>query len=181
MKLKVMERKFKVGDRVKVVSIANQWIRDERVFPKVKVGDTLEVELVSAGDDWGIWGIGGLRFKGLPYIHPASQFAPIDPPAQVLTEWQEGCIEEAINDYSKDDISMRGALDKIKFILSEPEPPQWEPKEGEVCLFRDRGGCWVADVFVRVSKEDGRHEGVTLLFDECRQFDIDLIGTTDNP
>lgn len=58
---------------------------------------------------------------------------PIDPPKTTMTEWQRKQfmnIHWLTNKYQMDDIER---------ILSEPEPPKYEPKQGEAVLFPEDG------------------------------------------
>lgn len=101
---------------------------------------------------------------------------PIDPPRTVMTDWQRKRLRTpGVAMFTKDQI------DLIESILSEPEPPKFIPKEGEVCLFRDKDETtWVAD---RLCSIDNREYFVCQFthWKQCRPFSLELIGTTDNP
>lgn len=113
-------------------------------------------------------------------------FEPIQPePSKiVLSEWQEKEISTTLNWIACNDINEADGLKNIKSILSAPEPPKWEPKEGEVCLFREEDSDgWIADAFDGMCNDSllFKSKGCGFKWNQCRPFDANLIGTTDNP
>ena len=168
-----MERKFKVGDRVKDVLRNVEGVVESVAYDRFDDNHSVLV-CFDACDRTSYRQDGTELNSGVRLVH-------IDPPAPVLTEWQEKNLRALLNPIAaKIDGDIDAAIKRINDILSEPEPPKWEPKEGEVCLFRYNRGHWVADRFERIVS-DGRFETSTDWFDQCRPFSIDLIGTTDNP
>ena len=107
-------------------------------------------------------------------------------PAPVLTEWQEKEIRRVLNDLMVSDHNSDIFIDDLKQILSEPEPPKYIPKQGEGVLVKsNHTNPWHPRVFAEMN--GSRYQCYALIdtdkcnWDYCRPFDIDLIGTTDNP
>lgn len=68
---------------------------------------------------------------GRKTIYDYIDLHPIDPPKTTLTEWQRKKLEH--HHYSPFQIEL------IESILSEPEPPKYEPKQWEAVLFPEDG------------------------------------------
>lgn len=102
-------------------------------------------------------------------------------PKRVLTEWQRGEIGSIIHQYACDDYNMKGALIAIDEILSEPEPPKYQPRENEAVLV-DCDGRYLAGVFTRMVQDGycvswGLGE---LHYDKVFPFDPSKVGTVTN-
>ena len=180
-----MERKFKEGDRVK----------------DIRSGMEGEIKsLTYSGYDKAhcVWVEFAYTSKGLPgcitksYRMDGSELDKgvylhhIDPPAPVLTEWQEKKIGQVMEEYLLGEISRYHGVEKIKQILSEPEPPKFVPKEYDKVLRKSSiYGKWYPDIFIEMA-DSGRYRCYSgtisgNLFTYCIPFNVDLIGTTDNP
>ena len=185
-----MERKFKVGDIVKGELGSIAIVTDGTPESKTQFCGT-----ILFGVNQGIH-CTTLYENSFEIYEYKLEFAkiiksPIDPPAPVLTEltgMKRHNVAQAILKYRNSDDTAENlteCLDKLESILSEPEPPKWMPKEGEPVLVRDEDkGYWVAVRFTQMA--DGAFaskwwNGSTTTWIQCRPFDIDLIGTTDNP
>lgn len=105
---------------------------------------------------------------------------PVDQPKPILTEWQRKRLKEYffhikhISIY-KDDFS------QIESILSTPEPPKWEPKQGEAVLVSNENYTigWNAAVSTGNNK-NGMYEAAmgsgTCFWNHCIPFDPALVG-----
>ena len=101
---------------------------------------------------------------------------PIDPPAPVLTEWQEKELRRFTNTMNIVVIDMHD----LKSILFEPEPPKYIPKHGDAIRLRDReSDPWMVDVFDKMINDGRDYLGFNMAGKYCIPFD--LIGTSDNP
>ena len=104
---------------------------------------------------------------------------PIDPPRVVLTEWQKKQLREYVREEFKY-TALFNFFDRLESILSEPEPPKYQPKQGEAVIFRDRKDCpWSASVATGIYWRI-YYYGDTLDAFEVRPFDASLIGQVTN-
>lgn len=68
-------------------------------------------------------------------------------------------------------------------ITVNRDRPNWEPKPGEVVLVRDSDEeRWIADIYEEFCAENYAHKYKTFYshWAQCRPFDVNLIGKTDN-
>ena len=97
--------------------------------------------------------------------------APSDPiePKHVLTEWQRKKMVDAG--------FLSSSIKQIESILSEPEPPKYQPKKNEPVLASD-GGCLWAGVFIgmRGDKYVCAIGGYKNAYDKVFPFNADLVG-----
>ena len=104
---------------------------------------------------------------------------PIYPPRVVLTEWQKKQLREYVREEFKY-TALFNFFDRLESILSSPEPPKYQPKQGEAVIFRDRKDCpWSASVATGIYWRI-YYYGYTLDAFEVRPFDASLIGQVTN-
>ena len=138
---------------------------------------------------------GSHTFKGVlvygqtekqPIGHISSKWAkecfvsfPIYPPRVVLTEWQKKQLREYVREEFKY-TALFNFFDRLESILSSPEPPKYQPKQGEAVIFRDRNDCqWSASVATGIYWRI-YYYGDTLDAFEVRPFDASLVGKVTN-
>lgn len=106
---------------------------------------------------------------------------PADQPKPILTEWQEGRFRELMGDVYCNKTPMIEAVAIMNNILSEPDPPKWEPKQGEAVLVRaNHTDQWHPRVFTEMNGP--RYQCYALIdtdkcnWNYCRPFDPSLVG-----
>lgn len=113
-----MKTKFYVGQRVRgthgQVVIVLDPNHDASIFKGILVDGPIENQPI------GYISSGWLKDSFVDF--------PIYPPRVVLTEWQKKRISSVINQLICTDYTEEGALKSIEYILSEPEPPKYQPK-----------------------------------------------------
>ena len=102
----------------------------------------------------------------------------IDKPKTVLTEWQRKRVEEY---RISSGYSIMIPLETLEKILSEPEPPKYNPKQGEGVLVRSSHiSPWHPRVFAKMF--GSRYQCYALVdtdrcnWNYCIQFNADLVG-----
>ena len=161
-----METKFYVGQRVRgpqgQVVIVLDPKHDAYIFKGILVDGPIENQPI------GYISSGWLKDSFVDF--------PIDPPRVVLTEWHKKQIASVLNRLVCADYSEEVALKSIESILSSPEPPKYQPKQGEAVIFRDRKDCpWSASVATGIYWRI-YYYGDTLDAFEVRPFDASLVG-----
>lgn len=190
-----MENQFYVGQRVKVIDNDETWTTRSDVFKRFGFKELGYNEEFSNGEEGIIFAfeligkeycIGLTHSDGRQCLISNYGIIPIDPPRIVLTEWQEKKLRillMPIADKINGDIDV--AINRINAVLSEPEPPKFVPKEGDVCLFRDENKeKWMALLFTGMV---GERYGSSWFFTgedaewkQCRPFDPALVGKVTN-
>ena len=100
---------------------------------------------------------------------------PIDPPRVVLTEWQKKQLREYVREEFKY-TALFNFFDRLESILSSPEPPKYQPKQGEAVLVKVcKDYPWVTGVFSNMEYDAYKCYGVSPV-NFCRPFDASLIG-----
>ena len=97
---------------------------------------------------------------------------PADQPKTILTDYHRKKLSES---YSQSEVA------QIESILSEPEPPKWEPKQGEGVLVRsNHTDIWHPRVFAEMN--GSRYQCYVLIetdkcnWNYCIPFDPSLVG-----
>lgn len=119
--------------------------------------------------------------EGQPIGYISSRWAnecfvdfPLGSPCVVLTEWQRKQLMKCSW------LTNKFMMDDIKSILSQPEPPKYQPNQGEAVIFRDRKDCpWSASVATGIGCRI-YYYGDTLDAFEVRPFDPALVGRVTN-
>lgn len=160
--LEVEQPKFYVGQKVK----------DERY------GDG---EVIDTNCSWyDVYHPIGVQFENyrVSYRNDGSELkdivrlSPIDHPKIVLSEWHRKQLKS--HETSTDRIAL--SIDMLESILSEPEPPKYQPKQGEAVMVRCREtGIWLADVFHAMEGEFYRLYNLDIT-KHCIPFSPDLVG-----
>lgn len=157
--------------------MANQFYVGQRVRAKKY---TLEIYVTGEGDSPNYPSFAGVAIKGgagyaigrYSTTWTKSSFTPIDQPRTVLTDWYRKQLKDI--GYTDNFIA------KIESILSKPEPPKFEPKDGEAVLVRDCAtDYWKARVF--------KHFAIDMpvtypckAWRYCHPFDAALVGKATN-
>ena len=104
---------------------------------------------------------------------------PIYPPRVVLTEWQKKQLREYVREEFKY-TALFNFFDRLESILSEPEPPKYQPKQGEAVLVKVcKDYPWVTGVFSNMEYDAYKCYGVSPV-NFCRPFDASLVGQVTN-
>lgn len=164
-----METKFYVGQRVRgthgQVVIVLDPKHNASIFKGILVDGPIENQPI------GYISSGWLKDSFVDF--------PIYPPRVVLTEWQKKQLREYVREEFKY-TALFNFFDRLESILSEPEPPKYQPKQGESVIFRDRNDCpWSASVATGIYWRI-YYYGDTLDAFEVRPFDASLIGKVTN-
>lgn len=95
-----------------------------------------------------------------------------------LTEWQKDRVKELVDDiYNNKIIFHTSLIEKIESILSEPEPPKYQPKQGDAVLVRNnKQNEWSAKVATGYGYDIYGWRGEIVPSEFCRPFDPDLVG-----
>ena len=165
-----METKFYVGQRVRglhgQVVIVLDPKHDASIFKGILVDGPIENQPI------GYISSGWLKDSFVDF--------PIYPPRVVLTEWHKKQIASVLNRWVCADYSEEVALKSIEYILSEPEPPKYQPKQGEAVLVKVcKDYPWVTGVFSNMEYDAYKCYGVSPV-NFCRPFDASLIGQVTN-
>jgi len=154
---------FYVGQKVKTIRVD-----DTDTFQGIPHGS--EVELLERQDRYGTWYV--VDLLGIHAFCKENRLVPIKPKI-VLTEWQIQGLKDAGFGPS--------AIDRVQSILSEPEPPKYQPKKGEGVLVRsNHTDPWHPRVFTEMN--GSRYQCYALIdtdkcnWNYCIQFDAALIG-----
>lgn len=100
---------------------------------------------------------------------------PINPPRVVLTEWQKKQLREYVREEFKY-TALFNFFDRLESILSSPEPPKYQPKQGEAVLVKVcKDYPWVTGVFSNMEYDAYKCYGVSPV-NFCRPFDASLVG-----
>lgn len=120
---------------------------------------------VQFGQCVGTFDLDGRRAKG----HPVD-LHPLESGKIVLSEAQKQKLRDA--HYSECYVK------EIESILSEPEPPKYQPKANEPVCVKNKATCWVAAIFKRMDNGYYRTYGGVFdnTWDYCRPFSPDLVG-----
>lgn len=169
--------KFKVGQRVTINNLESD---DRNDFLGIPFGS--EVVVVSDASPYnGYNGIPQTRVRhksGIERTCYTERLRHI-PPKPVLTEWQEKKVGECLNRYGHEFFYHEvNFMDDLKSILSEPDPPKFEPKQGDAVLVReDNIVPWIP----RVATGNGFvtynvHNPNGNTWNYCIPFDPSLVG-----
>ena len=160
-----METKFYVGQRVNSLQSGNGTVESINgplsLYPIVIKFDTQNPSLSNYR-----------TIDGKIFVYSPIDLFPIDPPRVVLTEWQrKRLIQYGIDEQ---EISI------VEDVLSSPEPPKYQPKQGEAVLVKVcKDYPWVTGVFSNMEYDAYKCYGVSPV-NFCRPFDASLVGKVTN-
>lgn len=168
-----METTFYVGQRVNSLQSGNGTVESINgplsLYPIVIKFDTQNPSLSNYR-----------TIDGKIFVYSPIDLFPIDPLSVVLTEWQEKQILSVLDQLICADYTEKGALGAIKSILSSPEPPKYQPKQGEAVLVKVcKDYPWVTGVFSNMEYDAYKCYGVSPV-NFCRPFDASLVGKVTN-
>lgn len=168
-----METKFYVGQRVNSLQSGNGTVESINgplsLYPIVIKFDTPNPSLSNYR-----------TIDGKIFVYSPIDLFPIYPPRVVLTEWQRNQLYEKGTNHWSCDGQFLEMLDIIESILSEPEPPKYQPKQGEAVLVKVcKDYPWVTGVFSNMEYDAYKCYGVSPV-NFCRPFDASLVGKVTN-
>ena len=165
-----MNTKFYVGQRVRgpqgQVVIVLDPKHDASIFKGILVDGPIENQPI------GYISSGWLKDSFVDF--------PIYPPRVVLTEWQKKQLREYVREEFKY-TALFNFFDRLESILSEPEPPKYQPKKGEAVLVRDSHiKPWLPAVALGEEYIVYTPTADTIGWSYCRPFDASLVGKVTN-
>ena len=167
-----METKFYVGQRVNSLQSGNGTVESINgplsLYPIVIKFDTQNPSLSNYR-----------TIDGKIFVYSPIDLFPIDHPRVVLTEWQKKQLREYVREEFKY-TALFNFFDRLESILSSPEPPKYQPKQGEAVLVKVcKDYPWVTGVFSNMEYDAYKCYGVSPV-NFCRPFDASLIGQVTN-
>ena len=163
-----METKFYVGQRVNSLQSGNGTVESINgplsLYPIVIKFDTQNPSLSNYR-----------TIDGKIFVYSPIDLFPIDHPRVVLTEWQKKQLREYVREEFKY-TALFNFFDRLESILSSPEPPKYQPKQGEAVLVKVcKDYPWVTGVFSNMEYDAYKCYGVSPV-NFCRPFDASLVG-----
>lgn len=165
-----METKFYVGQRVNSLQSGNGTVESINgplsLYPIVIKFDTPNPSLSNYR-----------TIDGKIFVYSPIDLFPADPPRVVLTEWQKKQLHGMLDKYYESEGYLNdNFIADLESILSSPEPPKYQPKQGEAVLVRNyKDAVWCAGVFSNMEYDLYKCYGYAAL-NLCRPFDASLIG-----
>lgn len=179
-----MEKKFYVGQKVKIINNGSTYTTYDRKFTELGFSDKKHNPCFLNGEYGVIFAttthevnkdfLLAIRADdGRECLINSDGVCLIDPEPFRLTEWQRKQLEKYTNSTGMTVMP----LDRLESILSEPEPPEYQPKNGDAVLVRNNPTSgWIARVSTGEEYWTYNYDSAILGWKYCRPFNPDLVG-----